>query len=466
MQLTARKKDAIVVAVYTYGGLLFSFIFSSLFIRYDGGEMYGIYAHSLALLGFIVVALGFGFQVSLVKINISNDGYRSVATGSLLLWTLVVLVGSLFYYIVYYNFTFNMTFLLVMVAAAATLTELVGCIWQWHQRIVAFKEWLVLRSLLNIVLVLLLINNYFSTGVFLILLCVIAVLHLFYLIHKSGAITWFGKEVWNRNLYRDLKTKLWGQSKFFWASLLAVAVYGKISVLMLGYFDYSNQEIGRFAYLYTIMAAFLVLPASIQTYLMRPLFAREMNGSSVFRRTLPIYIIIGAVCSLLFWKVLPLIIEIMIGKSEDLVEVLWAFAPSILIVYVASLLGMGLMTDGKERERAVVQWVSAIAHVSLNVILIPLYSLKGAALATTGSYFLLLCGFIYVALKDNVWNVKKYAITLLMISGCSLGFFLFEYVIIIPAAIGLVLLGKIYFVRQRTESSSGLPLTNVKKFPN
>lgn len=466
MLLTARKKDAIVVAVYTYGGLLFSFIFSSLLIRYDGGEMYGIYAHSLALLGFIVVVVGFGFQVSLVKIEISKNGYRSVATGSALLWTLSVLMGSLFYYFVYYNATFNMTYLLVMVAAAVTLADLVGCIWQWHQRIIAFKGWLVVRSLLNIALVLLLINNYLTVSLFLISLCVVAVLHLFCLVHKSDAIALYGRQIWNLNLYRDLKTKLWSQSKSFWASLLAVAVYGKISVLMLGYFDYSNQEIGQFAYLYTMMVAFLVLPASIQTYLMRPLFAREMKGASVFRKTLPIYLIIGAVSSLLFWKVLPLITEILIGKSDDIVEVFWAFAPSILIVYVANLLGLGLMTDGREKERAVVQWVSAIAHVLLNVILIPIYSLKGAAMATTASYFLLLCGFIYVALKDNVWNTSKYAATLMIICGCSIGFYFIEYIIVIPAVIGLVLLGKVYFVRQRTESHPKLPLINVKKFPN
>ncbi len=435
MIFSGRKKDAVLVAIYTYSGLVMSFVFSSLFIRFDGGELYGIYAHSLAILSFIVVALGFGFQVGLVKINISLEKYKSIATTTMLFWSLVVLVGMLFYYLVYFNNDFSSSFLLVIAAGCTALTELVAVVWQWMKKIVEFRGYVVFRSVVNTCLVLLLIYEIINIELFLILISLFAITHFSFLVIKSGAISSIKNLSHIQQNYLEIKTNLWSQSKFFWASLLAVAVYGKIGIVMLKFFSFSNSEIGRYAYLYTIMAALLILPSAIQTYLMRPLFAKDMDGTAMFKRILPVYIIIGAVCSFLFWKFLPLGIEIIIGKSSDLLDVYHAFAPTILIVYIANLLGMALMTEGHEKERAFIQWFAAISHILLNLILIPIFDLKGAALATTGSYFLLLCGFLYVTYIDNIWNTKKQIAVLLFCSLASVGFYFQEYIILLPIII-------------------------------
>ncbi len=432
MIISGRKKDAVLVAVYTYSGLVLSFIFSSLFIRFDGGDLYGIYAHSLAILSFIVVALGFGFQVGLVKINISLEKYKSMATTIMLFWSLVVLGGMLFYYIVYYNDDFSISFLLVFASACAALTELIAVVWQWMKKIVAFRGYIVLRSGINICLVLMLTYKIININLFLILLALFAIAHFGFLVVKSGAITTSHNLFHLKKNFYVIKTNLWSQSKFFWASLLAVAVYGKIGIVMLKFFSFTNTEIGRYAYLYTIMAALLIFPSAIQTYLMRPLFAKDMDGALIFRKIFAIYVIIGASCSYLFYKFLPLAIELIIGKSTDLLEVYWAFAPTILIVYIANLLGMALMTEGKEKERAVIQWLSAICNILLNIILIPILDLKGAAMATAGSYFILLLGFLYVALKYNIWNTRKYSLSLIIFTVASVGFYYKEIIILIP----------------------------------
>ncbi len=444
MILSERKKDAVLVAVYSYSGLILSFIYSSLFIRFDGGELYGIYAHALAILSFIVVALGFGFQVGLVKINISLEKYRSIATTTMLFWGTVVLAGMFFYFVAYYESKFSSSFLLVIAAGCAALTELIAVVWQWMKKIVAFRGYVVLRSLINISLVSLLIYELINIELFLILLALFSILHFTFLVIKSGAISIFHDFSFNKENYNEIKTNLWSQSKFFWASLLAVAVYGKVGIVMLKFFSFSNIEIGRYAYLYTIMAALLILPSAIQTYLMRPLFAKDMDGSSVLKKILPIYIIIGATCSYLFWKELPVVIELIIGKSSDLVEIYWAFAPTILIVYIANLLGMALMTEGKEKERAIIQWGSAISHILLTIILIPSFGLKGAALATTGSYFLLLLGFLYVNLKHNIWNSRKFSLSLVAIAIISISFYYYEQLILLPLLIAVWLLIKQY----------------------
>jgi len=227
---------------------------------------------------------------------------------------------------------------------------------------------------------------------------------------------------------------------------LAVTVYGKVGIVMLKFFSYSNQDIGRYAYLYSIMAAFLILPAAIQTYLMRPLFARELDGAALLRKTLPIYVAIGTVCSFLFWKILPILISMIIGESSDLLGVYWAFAPAILIVYIANLLGMSLMTGEKEKARAVVQWISAISHILLTLILIPIYSLKGAALATTGSYLILLIGFIIVSLKDNIWNSRKFAFSLIFFTIAAVSFYLYDYLIFLPLIVSGFLYLNYYLV--------------------
>ena len=439
MILSDRKKDAVLVAVYTYAGLVLSFVFSSLFIRFDGGELYGIYAHALAILSFIVVALGFGFQVGLVKINISLEKYKPIASTALLFWTLVVAVGMFSYYLIFYN-NYSTSFLLVVTAGCATLTELVSVMWQWMKRIVAFKGYVVLRSVVNILLVLLLMYDYISLNAFLIILTLFSIVSLLFLIQQSKAVAPIQKVVHVKENINEIITNLWNQSKFFWASLLAVAVYGKIGIVMLKFFSFSNAEIGRYAYLYTIMAALLIFPAAIQTYLLRPLFAKDVQGKIIFKKIFPIYVIIGALCSFLFWKYLPLAIKLIIGETPELNQVYYAFAPTILIVYIANILGMALMTEEREKERAIMQWGSAFSHILLTIILIPSYDLMGAALATTGSYFLLLCGFLYVVLKYNIWNIRNYITPLILCAITSLAFYFYPYIILLPAIVALMML--------------------------
>lgn len=435
MILSERKKDAVLVAIYTYAGLVLSFVFSSLFIRFDGGALYGIYAHSLAILSFIVVALGFGFQVGLVKINISIEKYKTIASTTLIFWTLVVSAGMLFYYFFFYENDFSDSFLLVITAGCATLTELVSVVWQWMKRIVAFKGYVAIRSAINIILVVLLINNFIQLDTFLILLTAFSISYLIFLIQQSKAVASLRKVVHVKENISEIKINLWNQSKYFWASLLAVAVYGKIGIVMLKFFAFSNAEIGRYAYVYTILAALLIFPSAIQTYLLRPLFAKDVDGKNIFRKIFPIYVVLGAICSFLFWKLIPIGIQIIIGKTPELQNVYYTFAPTILIVYIANILGMALMTEGKEKERAIIQWGSAISHVLLTIILIPSYDLMGAALATTGSYFFLLCGFLYVVLKENIWNVRSYRTPILLCTISPIAYYFNSYIILLPAII-------------------------------
>ena len=446
--LTERKKDALMVTLYTYGALIFSFIYSSLFIRYDGGALYGIYAHAVTIMSFIVVALGFGFQVGLVKIDISETLYKKIATLVLIFSVLLVAATSVFYYLMFFEKSLDITFLLVLSAGCAALAEIVGAYWQWMKKIIAFKGWIVFRSLIYIVLVSLLVANIVDLKIFLILMTAFSMLHLIFLIVKSGVIS--GKEVLvnYQNNFTLLRSNLWSQSKFFWASLLAIAVYGKVGIVMLKFFSFSNQEIGRYAYLFSIMSAFLILPSAIQTYLLRPLFTKELDGAHILKKILPIYILAGTVCAFAFWKILPVLIKLIIGNSDDLTTIYWGFAPSILIVYVANLLGMSLMTGDREKERAVVQWISAGSHVLLNLILIPLYGLEGAALSVTGSYFILLLGFTAVSLYHNIWNSKRFIPVLIALPLISISFYLYDFSILIALGVSIFLFFKHYPARQ------------------
>jgi len=300
---------------------------------------------------------------------------------------------------------------------------------------VEFRGYVLLRAAINVILALLLLQHVLELSWFLVAMAIVGIAHVGALIGKSGVITPITQMASTMRRYRTIFPGLFRESKCFWASLLAVAIYGKIGLVLLKCYGVSNADIGVYAYLYAILGALFVAPAAIQSYVMRPLFAREMNGSSMFKKALPIYVVSGALGTYLFWKALPSLVKLVVGGAAGPLEVFWAFAPAVLIVYLANLLGLALMTEGKEKERAIVQWSAAIAHIALNVALIPTLKLQGAALATTGSYFLLLLGFLFVALKHNIWNARRAGISLLIYALASVAFYYWDVIVLVPVVL-------------------------------
>ncbi|MGL6341702.1 MAG: lipopolysaccharide biosynthesis protein [Waterburya sp.] len=104
-----------------------------------------------------------------------------------------------------------------------------------------------------------------------------------------------------------------------------------------------------------------------------------MNFGKQLLPILTVYAIASVIC---FWILAPFIPAILGEDYHDAVEALLWLSPLPALACFHFLAADILTGSGNQKSRSIVQVGSALVNVVLNIILIPLFSWKGAACAT------------------------------------------------------------------------------------
>ena len=128
--------------------------------------------------------------------------------------------------------------------------------------------------------------------------------------------------------------------------------------------------------------------------------ASGIRGSLSFaKKLLPLLTLYAIVTVVGFWLLAPFIPVILGEDYRDAVEALLWLSPLPAIATYQYLAADTLTGSGNQKSRSMVQVGAAVVNVLLNIILIPLYSWKGAAYATLISDSLrLICLWLIVYL--------------------------------------------------------------------
>lgn len=224
----------------------------------------------------------------------------------------------------------------------------------------------------------------------------------------------------------------------------------KTDILLIGYY-LTSREVG----IYTpaiIIAQLLTFVSVSFAYIFLPvvseLFAKEKIGviKSLFKSaqkwifliTLPMFVYI-----LLFSKE---IITLLFGfEYSEGYLVLVIIAVGLSMSIVAGMSGVILVAGGHTKLHLACEVITAITNVSLNVVLIPVYGIVGAAIGTGVSYFarnLASLAFVYKTnkthpyTKDYIKIVLSGLIVLILFYLIKIQFFPF-----LTGAINLILVG-------------------------
>lgn len=100
------------------------------------------------------------------------------------------------------------------------------------------------------------------------------------------------------------------------------------------------------------------------------------------KKLLPAAIIYGIIFAVFLWIISPLVPNILGEDYAEASTVLVWLSPIHLIAGIQFLAADSLTGAGYQRPRSLVQVAAAIVNISLNLILIPIYSWKGAIAAT------------------------------------------------------------------------------------
>jgi O-antigen/teichoic acid export membrane protein len=158
------------------------------------------------------------------------------------------------------------------------------------------------------------------------------------------------------------------------------------------------------------LGIFMMLFASMFQFAWQPFFlnnAKEKNAKELFAKVLTLFMIVSS----LIWILLTLFVEdfarfeFLPGKSIIGKEYLSGIAivPIILLAYLFNGIyynfQAGIYIEEKTKYFPYVTGAGAVVNVVVNILLIPLLGIIGAALATLASYIIMAAGLYYFSQK-------------------------------------------------------------------
>lgn len=188
----------------------------------------------------------------------------------------------------------------------------------------------------------------------------------------------------------DIDPKLWKEiikeALPFGLTAVFVVIYFKIDTIMLSIMI-NDATVGWYNAAYNIVDGLIFVIAGSLTGALYPLMSNHYKSSNkikeVFTKSFRLLFFVGVVVALIVTAFSDKIIFIIYGAEYAnsvmaLKILIWAF----FIICISTVSSTLLNSAGKQKIVAIGTCLGAILNISLNLVLIPRYSLEGAAFAT------------------------------------------------------------------------------------
>ena len=183
------------------------------------------------------------------------------------------------------------------------------------------------------------------------------------------------------------------------ASLILINIYYTFDTLLLGLLD-KPEVVGWYNAAYKIILLFVGIAGLLQMAF-APFFASEKDNRELFKKGMA-----GFSMILVFFA--TLICGSLILGSHDLISLLYGsdylasipiirlLAVALFFIYLDTVFLVPLLFTGLQKYYLLAVLIGAVSNVILNLIMIPIWSYTGAAIATISSNFLIAAaGFIF-----------------------------------------------------------------------
>lgn len=186
-----------------------------------------------------------------------------------------------------------------------------------------------------------------------------------------------------------------------------IMIYFKVDILMLSYFK-SDVDVGFYSAAYRLTEALLFIPSIYMTS-MFPLMSKHFGKSldlfcHIYIKSFRYLFASGLLIAVIISFIAEPIILNLYGKeyisSIIVLQILiWATA----IMFINILQSFTYISSGNQKIIAKITAFGALLNVGLNLMLIPLYSYAGAAIATVVTEFVVMIFGMYW-IKNNIVN--------------------------------------------------------------
>ena len=362
-------------------------------IRYLGPERFGVFSYAGSFAGLFSTIATLGLNGIVVRELVKDESKRDLLIGTAFWLKLLGAFAVLIILWIAINFTSNDTDtnIIMFIIASATIFQSFNVIDMYFQSKVMSKFIVYANTISlffsSIIKVILILNEApLIAFVWVVLFDSFALacgLVYFYVKNNLSLLKWRFDKIMAVSMLKDS-----------WPLILSgmvITIYMKIDQIMIQSM-LGNAEVGQYAAAVRLSEAWYFIPMLISTSLFPAILnAKKVSEELYYARLQKLY-------NFMIWFSI-IIAGIMTFMSDWVIELLYgakyAESSGVLIIYIWAgievFFGVAnskwILTENLQKYRLLIDGFGAVLNVGLNLLLIPLYGIYGAAFATLISYF-------------------------------------------------------------------------------
>jgi len=396
-------KNSTILFVATVFIKLLSFPVTILLIRYLGNIGYGQYAFAVAFVGMFSLISDFGFNYVIVR-EVAKDKTSAkkyldnvISIKIILSLLMLILLGICSFFIQKPEIVKILIYMLGIELILTGFSAALRSFFQAYEIMWYDAVTKIIEKIVWVVLILLVIYNKLTLvhiGLALIISALIGcIITNMFIYKKISRFHWkFDKQLWKQIII---------ESAPFALTNVFVFIYFRIDSIMLS-FMVGDAAVGLYSAAYKIIDALVLIPGILMT-VMYPVFSRYYNENktllkSSFEKFMHYVIILIVPVVAGIYILADKIILLLYGSEfQGSIIALKILIFASLFSYLNGAMITLLNAIGKQKIGTLNTGVSAFVNVVLNIILIPLMSYSGAAIATVAaeaSFFIMTVYFL------------------------------------------------------------------------
>jgi len=361
--------------------------------RYLGPQQFGIYSYALAFVAIFNAIATVGLDSIVIRELVGVPDERDEILGTAFVLKLLgggVAFTSAVLAIYFLRAGDELMLLLVSIAAAGTFFLAFDVVDFWFQSRVQAKYTVIARNLSAMLVVSakagLIIYHapliaFVIAGFIEVALAGLALMTIYQM--RGGNI--LGWSVTTARAGRLLK-----DSWPLMLSAMVIVVYMKVDQVMIGEL-LGEREVGIYSVAVRLVEIWYVVPMSIASSIFPALYRLKYSQPELYLERLQqffdIMVIVPVVVGILMWVIAESLIVLLFGEEYlGAVAVFRIYIWSAIFVFLLVATAQYLIAENKTIFAFVRNAVGMIINVMLNMVLIPTYGIKGAAVATLIAY--------------------------------------------------------------------------------
>jgi len=195
-----------------------------------------------------------------------------------------------------------------------------------------------------------------------------------------------------KNININMCLNLLEQSWRYILSGIFISLYMKLDQILINHY-LGSAELAKYSVVVPLVSYISYLPALINIILL-PYFSKmrieNFNKYKILLNYTQKLLIITSICAYIFlYSLSNFLINILYGSQYiDSVEIMQIYAFTLIPIFLGVGQGLWAVTENKSKVILINSLAGLVSSLVLNLILIPLYGIKGAAISTVISYFI------------------------------------------------------------------------------